>query len=267
MLKLNLLGRSELITEDDLPLRFRSQTEKALLIYLAHGGLTHGRAPLADLLWDARTTRQSLTNLRTVLCRLRKTTGALLITTRKTVAYAPDARQHVDSVRLLEQLDLLHTIRNRRDALQLRTVLHHYNGVFLVGFYVRAAPRFNEWVTLEREHIMQRLLAGYARLLAYALAQDDLDLTISTATAWLLREPLNEATHRHLLAALAENGQGNLAIVQHQRYAQRLLDELDVMPQRVTLALDAAIQRGEFADRVPQTASYQVNFRTIDTNR
>ncbi|MCP4361639.1 MAG: hypothetical protein GY796_26815 [Chloroflexi bacterium] len=59
--------------------RSRSQKEIALLAYLAHTGQTHNREAVADLLWEARSTRRSLSNLCAVLARLRKQVGDHLI--------------------------------------------------------------------------------------------------------------------------------------------------------------------------------------------
>ncbi|MEI2609215.1 MAG: hypothetical protein V9G20_11360 [Candidatus Promineifilaceae bacterium] len=85
MLSFSLLGQV-VLSLDGVPLsQFRSQKEAALLIYLAHTGQTHSRDFLADLLWESRSTKQSLSNLRTILSRLRKQVGDGLLITQKTV--------------------------------------------------------------------------------------------------------------------------------------------------------------------------------------
>jgi DNA-binding SARP family transcriptional activator len=72
MLEVTLLG-GVTVRLDGQPInRFRSQTEIALLAYLAHSGQPQNRETLADLFWDTDSTNQSLSNLRTVLSRLRK---------------------------------------------------------------------------------------------------------------------------------------------------------------------------------------------------
>ncbi len=57
MLEINLLGEISIHLDGDSINRFRSQTEIALLAYLAHSGQIHNREALADLLWDASTDR------------------------------------------------------------------------------------------------------------------------------------------------------------------------------------------------------------------
>ena len=75
MLEISLLGEITVRLTGEPITRFRSQKELALLAYLAHTGKTHNREALADLLWEARSTKQSLSNLRTTLARLRKQVG------------------------------------------------------------------------------------------------------------------------------------------------------------------------------------------------
>ena len=99
MLEVNLLGEISIHLDGDAISRFRSQTEIALLAYLAHNGQVHNREVLADLLWDTDSTGQSLSNLRTVLTRLRKQVGDHLIVTRKTIAVTSQIHQQTDSAR------------------------------------------------------------------------------------------------------------------------------------------------------------------------
>ncbi len=83
MLSFTLLGNG-FISKSGVPLQqFRSPKEPALLIYLAHTGQPHSRDFIADLLWDDRSTQQALSNLRTVLTRLRKHVDNQLVITRQ----------------------------------------------------------------------------------------------------------------------------------------------------------------------------------------
>ena len=60
MLQMNLFGSVRLEFPESRILRFRGQTEVALLIYLAQTRQSHRRDALADLLWDARSSKQAL---------------------------------------------------------------------------------------------------------------------------------------------------------------------------------------------------------------
>lgn len=92
---------------DDSPLsNLRSRKALALLLYLACNPGPHRREFLAVLLWDASSTAQSRSNLRTVLTRLRSyadnSLGDYLQVTPETIALAPDADIGLD-VAVLEE--------------------------------------------------------------------------------------------------------------------------------------------------------------------
>ena len=169
MLQMNLFGSIKLASSDATILRFRSQKEVALLIYLAHTGQPHRRDTLADLLWDARSSKQALGNLRTALTRLRQQVGDAIIVTRDTLAFDLNARQQVDSGCFEAQLQALATCRSAEKARQLHTALTCYAGVFLGAFILPTAPRFNDWVMVEQERLARLMQVGYQRLISYAL--------------------------------------------------------------------------------------------------
>ena len=85
MLSFQLLGALSLLRDGQPLVQFRSQKEIALLSFLAHTAQPHSRESIADLLWEDRSTQQSLSNLRTVLTRLRTQVGDDLIASRHTV--------------------------------------------------------------------------------------------------------------------------------------------------------------------------------------
>ncbi len=97
MLEISLLGEITVSLDGDPLTRFRSQKELALLAYLAHSGQTHNREAVADLLWEAHSTKQSPSNLRTALARLRKQVGDQLIVSRKSMSVIPAVHQQSDS--------------------------------------------------------------------------------------------------------------------------------------------------------------------------
>ena len=246
MLEMTLLGQA-MITRDNIPLRsFRSQKEAALLIYLAHTGQIHRRETMADLLWEASSTKQSLANLRTVLTRLRAQVGDALVVTRKTVAYADDLREDVDSVRFQRALGGLVSLQSAAEADQLRQGLALYGGEFLRGFYLTGAPRFNEWAVIEQEALRQQTFLGYGRLIDFALRTHAYPAGIDAARRLLALDPLNEAVHFQLMTLLAVDGQSPAALTQYGQLADLLEVELGVEPQPKTKELYRRVLRGEW---------------------
>lgn len=245
MLALTLFGPIA-ITRDGEPVApFRSQTEMALLVYLAHTGQTHNREAVADLLWEARTTSQSLSNLRTTLSRLRKHVGDELVVTRKTLAVQPGAIDPIDSVRFQQAIESPGTPQTATEAAQLKAALDLYTADFLAGIYLSDAPRFNEWVTIEQERLRLLMVAGLQQLISYALEQQDSPLGINAARQWLALDDLHEAAHARLIHLLALDGQTGAALDQYDNLVAMLDEEFGLEPHDETTDLAARIARGE----------------------
>lgn len=91
-LELYLSGGVNVLLDGQPLTALRSQKGIALLVYLVCNHRPHSREALADLLWDATSTAQSLSNLRTVLARVgAPDLGDYLTVTPETIALAPDA--------------------------------------------------------------------------------------------------------------------------------------------------------------------------------
>ena len=245
MLKMMLLGQV-VIQRDGKPAeRFRSQTEIALLVYLGHSGQTHGREALAEILWPGRTTRQGLTNLRTALARLQPHLDAELIVSRKSLAYRPEARPYIDSVRLQTELQEFGALSAPADSAQLYQTLRLYQGEFLAGFYLPGAAPFNDWAAVVNEHLRQLVVAGYERLIPVALASPAADdpATIQEAVQrWLDLDPFNETAHSYKMRLLADSGQAAAALSHYHRFVNFLAAEIGVEPTATLLDMAAQIR-------------------------
>jgi len=237
MLVFTLLGQVGL-SKDGAPLgRFRSRKEAALLIYLAHTGQPQQRDFLADLLWESQSTQQSLTNLRTVLTRLRKQVGDELSVTTRAVALAPPSRTQVDSVILLQTLAASGKVDSAEKAAALRSALDAYRGDFLAGFHLADAPRFNEWLMTTRELIRRQVVAAYDRLGRYALTAGDVDDGLAIARGWLQVDALHETAHSLFVQLLLQAGRTGEAEDHYDSYVEQLHTELDLEPPAKLTAL------------------------------
>ncbi|MFZ1399044.1 MAG: tetratricopeptide repeat protein [Candidatus Promineifilaceae bacterium] len=242
MLTFVLLGQPVLL-KNGAPLRnFRSQKEAALLIYLAQTGQTCQREFIAELLWDSRSTRQALTNLRTALARLRKQVAEALVITRTTLALAPDSQQQVDSVNLLQTLSQIGQIDAADKAHTLQKALEAYRGAFLTDFHLADAPLFEEWVLATRAQIHRQVTAAYGKLAQYALSAGDHEFGLTLARHWLTVDALNETAHTLLIRLLIERGNRREAMAHYTHAAHLLKTELDVEPSAEMLALRALIE-------------------------
>jgi DNA-binding SARP family transcriptional activator/predicted ATPase/Tfp pilus assembly protein PilF len=255
MLSLTLLGPLA-VTRDGEPVDgFRSQTEIALLAYLAHTGQVQTRETMADLLWDASSTAQSLSNLRTVLSRLRKRVGDELVVTRKTVALRVEGGPLADSLRLQQNLRAIRAPGTVAEASQLAATLSTYGGDFLADFYLPGAPRFNDWVNGEQERLRRGVLGALEQLVTLALETSNPPLGIAAAEKWLGIDELDETAHAHLIHLLALNGQGIAALAHYDRLVRLLRDELGVDPEPETAALIVRVGRGDIVVVTPDRST------------
>lgn len=266
MLSFKLLGNVELSRNGELLQGFRSQKELALLIYLAQTGQAQRRDLLAELFWDSGSTKQALSNLRTTLARLQKMLGDVLLVTPKTLALAPEHRQQVDSLGLIDSLRRLELIDSREQALALQHALTCYTGDFLGDFQLRNAPQFDEWLTATRETIRRDVLMAYQRLADYILSIEDNELGIAVARSWLQVDQLDEAAHALLIQLLIKQGNKREALVQYETYVSLLERELALGPSEEVSALlreirpsqSAPTQRASAQPRLVATAPHNI---------
>jgi DNA-binding SARP family transcriptional activator/predicted ATPase len=244
MLDVNLLGEITIRLDNKPISRFRSQTEIALLAYLAHSGQIHSREALADLLWDAGSTGQSLSNLRTALTRLRKQVGDHLIITRKTIEVSPTVHQQTDSARFQALLTGAGKERSAAAIYQLSQGLDLYAGEFMPGFFLPNAPRFNDWLVIEQERMRQLALRGYRQLSGWQEEQGDFAAGVITAQRWLSWDPLDETAQGQLMRLLAYDGRVSEALGVYEKYKDLLQTELAIPPAPDITALRQSIQDG-----------------------
>ncbi len=158
-LKIQLLGSLAILDNDQPHPLTRNAKGCVLLAYLIIvTGKPHPRENLADLLWDAPSTPNALRNLRALISRVRPHLPGLSIT-RKTLTYTPAAGEQIDYLALTSAL----SGTEGRPPLAA-AALHFYRGALLEGFYLRDAPRFQEWLTLERERLHRAVLDAHRRL-------------------------------------------------------------------------------------------------------
>ena len=213
MLEVTLLG-GVTIRFDGLPInRFRSQTEVALLAFLAYSGQPHNREELADLLWDTESTGQSLSNLRTVLTRLRSQVGDHLIITRKTIAVSPALHGQTDSARFQSLFAGVGREGSAGSMNQLSQGLDLYAGEFMRGFSLPNAPRFNDWLIIEQERLRQLALNGFRQLADWQMEQGSFTAGILTTQRWLTLDPWDEIALQKLMRLLAYDGRTSEALV------------------------------------------------------
>lgn len=229
-LTITLLGDVHLSLRGQTIPKFRSRKALALFIYLLSTRKSHSREEVADLLWDATSTRQSLSNLRTVLSMLRPVLGSFLCKDQNKLCISHVQEMQVDYWTLQAALNTVPQQLDAHSAQKLHGALHLYGGDFLANFHVNGAPRFYAWVRNERQSLRDRVVTAYHHLTDYQIQSQQYRAGIRTADEWLEIDPTNEAAHGLLMSLLVKTGRRQAAVAQYQRCRAILRQELGVEP-------------------------------------
>lgn len=247
-LRIKTLGNLAIeLGEDSVP-NFASRKAEALVVYLACNPRSHPREVLADLLWDDRSQRQSMANLRVILSSLRKEVGSYVSITRTIVAIDPDADLWLDSAELEATVGALQEDESHlhpTSVPELQEALALYEGDFLAGYFLPQAVGFETWAAAERERLHRLAITGLRRLGRWHLEQGEYQPAIRWATRLVAVDELAESGHRQLMGALALSGRRTEALRQYEAFRQLLQDELGIFPSEETESLYEAIRAGQ----------------------
>jgi WD40 repeat protein/serine/threonine protein kinase/DNA-binding SARP family transcriptional activator len=227
---------------------------EALLVYLATTQKPQSREVLADLLWDDRSQRQSLTNLRVVLTSLRKEFEPYFDISRDMVSRNPEAEIWLDAAEFEDCLIAVQRaggISTPGEAEQLEQAVGLYQGEFLDGFYLHESRGFEEWMLRERERLHRLAVSGLHDLVRYDLQRGNYPAGIQRASRLLALDPLSESGHRQMMQLLAYSGRRSEALAQYETCRQLLWDELAIEPSASTKAMYEKIRAGALVRSKP----------------
>jgi DNA-binding SARP family transcriptional activator len=271
MLRISVLGAPQIEIDGQRIATFESRTADALLYYLAVNDRTHTRESLAEFFWPERTQIQSLSNLRTVLHRLRRVLEPHLQITRSTVKLENQAGVWIDAAHLLEVLNEIDVnALVATTAARLNEALVHYRGPMLDGFFLRDCPDFEDWLRRTRETWQIRMVDALDALTAYYLQNEMVVPAMTQVERLIQTDPLREQSYGLKMRLLSGMGQQDKAMDLYRSFEAILHSELDDVPspelqrlfrqihasqsthngiQRLTLNLAAMTQHWLDADR------------------
>jgi DNA-binding SARP family transcriptional activator/predicted ATPase len=255
-LSLCLLGQLQVKLDGEAVLRFRGDTARALLAYLAvHPGTAFARAQLAALLWPDHPEDVALQNLRQALRRLRTAIGdaeadpPFLLATRATIAMHPEGDSSCDVTAFTEAVAASKAHGHRRLAEcpacigRLEEGVRLYRGEFLAGFSLDSAL-FEEWLVVEREHLHGQALEVLEALAAYHEGWGAYEQALGYARRQIEMEGWRESARRQAMRALALSGDRVGALAQYEACCRALAEELGIEPEAETRALYERIRDG-----------------------
>jgi len=169
----------------------------ALLAMLAVSRRPFPREVLVDTFWGDQDEEHARHSLSDALSHLRRVLGKDAIATRASeVALDPRAALSVDALDLAEAASAGDHVK----------VIELYRGPFLDGVHVERSPRFEHWVSRERERLERAFLQSVSPA-CRALAQGgDLERWAAAAERWVDVAPSSAEAARNWLAALAAPG-------------------------------------------------------------
>ncbi|WP_420130431.1 BTAD domain-containing putative transcriptional regulator [Longimicrobium sp.] len=243
MYELRTLGTLDLRGPDGASLAplLAQPKRAALLAYLA---LARPYGPVRrDILlatfWPEMPDDRARAALRNALSFLRKAAPGIL------AARTDDAVQIADDV-------LGCDVRRMEAALGAGDVagaLAHYGGDLLAGVHVDDAPAWEQWRDAERLRLCHVALAAARGAAEAARGRGDADGAVALARRACEIDPDDEPSVRRLMEMLAEAGDPAGALREYERFAARLMRELEVDPAPETEALRRALRVR--AERLP----------------
>ncbi len=229
-LHINLLGAMR-IERGGVRIHLPRRKVESLLAYLLLHPGQHARDQLATLLWGDSTDTQARHSLRTALATLRQSISPdLLYTDRDHVQLNPDFPLWVDLDELLALEQDIEQAGEQIGGDALRAQLELWQGELLLGQY-------DDWITVEREHYRERLLALFLQLVQTLRARSEYAQAIQVAQRVLLHDPANETAHQHLMFCYMAAGDRAAALRQYERCVRALEEDLDAPPMPETTAL------------------------------
>ena len=235
MLEIRLLGKFE-IKHDGKPVAITSRPAQSLFAYLTLTvGTAHRREKLAGMLWPDSLEETARDNLRHALWRVRKALPAntkieYLLTDDLSIAFNAVADYWLD-VTQLEKLS------EDSSADELIAVLLEYHGELLPGFY-------DEWVTLEREHLYSIFENKMVLLMALLQEERRWPDVLDWGERWIKLGQKPEPAYRALMAAHAAKGDMSKVAATYERCVKSL-KEFGIEPSEQTKELYKNLKSGK----------------------
>jgi WD40 repeat protein/DNA-binding SARP family transcriptional activator len=245
-------------TLDGQPLTaFDSDKVRALLAYLAvESDRAHRRGSLTGLFWPDRPERTARHSLSQAISNLRQlvdgdqTVPPHLQITYQALQFSATSDVHLDVAAFTEGIGACRGHPHPRLALcdpcldRLERAVALYQGGFLEGLFLADAPAFEEWLTLQREHLHRLAIEALQDLAGAYEARGAFERGVQVARRAVALDPLRESAHRTLMRLLALAGERSAAIAQYDACCRILADELGVEAEEETRTLYARICDG-----------------------
>jgi DNA-binding SARP family transcriptional activator len=231
--RLELLGPPRIL-RDDVVIDIPRRRTRAVLWRLAAPGGRVARDQLLAYFWPDLERPMALQQLRSVLHTLRRALGPLILSDELSLGLAPDV---VVDWRTLDRL----LVARAPDPGALASCLGAVHGELLAGVTLAAAPQFEAWLTLEREHCAGQIQRGMVILAQHAASDGHVDQALAWLERAIAHDPSREDIVRTAMQIAHQSGERASAIHLFERLRDTLDEMLGVPPSTATRALYDAI--------------------------
>ncbi|MBI5961395.1 MAG: AAA family ATPase [Chloroflexi bacterium] len=233
MLIIKLLGQPRIELNGKL-VTVRRRKNRALVYYLAAQTHPRSREHLLGMFWPDLDRASAQQSLRTALHELRKLFEEWLIADGDQLSLSASALVDV------------HTFEQKlsppaHDLKELRAALALYEGDFLAGFGLDAAPEFDDWLMTQAERYHRLAVRGLSALAALLESQHNYPAALEALDRALSFDPLQEDLQRTALRIHYLAGDRAGAVRRYDRLRKLLDEEMAVPPMAETRQLYDAI--------------------------
>ena len=256
ILKIHLFGKFNVLRHSHTVNGLAAHKVQELLSYLlVRRDQSHPRESLASVVWADTSTEKSKKYLRQALWQLQTALEEQDSSSPHFLVVEHDwVHLNLHSELWLDVDVFEHAYRTTQDtpgarlekssAELLKKAVEVYKGDLLDGWY-------HDWCLFERERLQNAYLTILEKLLIFSKTHGDYEAGQNYGSTILRFDPARESTHRHLMLLYYLAGNRTAALRQYERCARALAEELDVEPQKSTIALVEQIR----ADRLDSATS------------
>ncbi|UCG25247.1 MAG: tetratricopeptide repeat protein [Chloroflexota bacterium] len=198
-----------------------------------------------------------MASLRVALSNLKKNLGTFLTITSTAAGINSSADTWLDVTVLeahLESVDKQNERLGPSIVNRIEEGLEIYRGEFLQGFHLSDCREFEDWVIVERQRLMSRVVDALSKLSAWYLERGEYEAGISHTRRLTQMDPLLEEAHQLLMQLFAYSGQRSAALAQFEILRQALEEELGLEPDARSRGLYDQIEAGSLAKPTPAAA-------------
>ena len=134
-------------------------------------------------------------------------------------------------------------LHSRLNLRQLQRAVTHFRGPFLDQLYLNGSPLFDEWASLKREGLSQRMVQALFLLAELHEQRGDIALARQYASQIVSLAPWDETAQAQLMRLLAVEGQWSAAQTQYHHLRRYLQEQMGVEPTADTAALFEQIRQ------------------------